>query len=305
MIFSSNRFLVADAAAAIRNGFGAVFGPVTNIMCWFHMKKCVEKRLNELQMGLTKTMKTEVLKDIERLQLAWSPDAFSKASLLLKKKWQDQGVSEAFLSYMEQWLTDLPTWYEGMAKRVPSTNNALEAFNNVIKKKATFRKRLPLGRFVNVLKESVRKWSTTMVFTDVPVITQKMWLDSYRFAKEGRDMEQGDSIDDKIPILCAAKGQKLTKKHKAGMNIKKWKSFDRFLEASNIYELSFVNNDNWHQSTCTCPSYFKLYLCKHIIGLAILKKLALVPRHIKSVKIGQKIKAGRPAKAKKALQRNY
>lgn len=47
---------MADSAAAIRNGFQAAFGPVIVIMCWFHMKKCVRKKINEIEMAINESV---------------------------------------------------------------------------------------------------------------------------------------------------------------------------------------------------------------------------------------------------------
>lgn len=255
-------------------------------------------------MGISEATRTQILTDISRLQLAWSPAVFSKAASLLKKKWESEGVAEPFLKYMEQWMITSTNWYEGVAVRVPSTNNALESFNNVIKKEATLRKKLPLGRFIKVITQSIQNWSERMDFQSIPSISQKLWLAAYRFAKEGVEMEESLSDDGYINVLCPASGQSLTKKNKAALKYRNWKTYDRFLDSFHIYMVSFRNDDEWLSSTCTCPSFFKKYLCKHIVGMAILKKLAHVPAHIKSIKIGQKVKPGRPAKAKKALQRN-
>lgn len=119
-----------------------------------------------------------------------------RPSCPVEKKWQEQGMNENFLSYMEQWLTELPNWYEAVAKRVPSTNNALESVNNIIT--SSFRKFAAIGKIIirPFLKETVNKWSEEILFKDVPVITQTLWLSSYRFAKEGRYMELGACIND-------------------------------------------------------------------------------------------------------------
>lgn len=144
-----------------------------------------------------------------------------RPSCPVEKKWQEQF-----------WLTELANWYEAVAKRVLSTNNAMESVKNIIT--SSFRKFAAIGKIIRrFLKETVNKWSDEILFKDVPVITQTLWLSSYRFAKEGRYMEFGACIND----TSAAK------KNKSGMNIKKWRSFDRFLGAINVYELSLVNND--------------------------------------------------------------
>ena len=56
--------------------------------------------------------------------------------------------------------------------------------------------------------------------------------------------------------------------------------------------------------TCTCPSYYKTYLCKHIIGIAIhLKASTKIDIPIQAKNIGSNRKKGRPALAKAALIR--
>lgn len=71
------------------------------------MVKCVRKRIKEAEMGINEPMRTKIPTDISRLQLAWSPAAFAKAAAL---EWENKGVTESFLCYMEQWLTTSTNW---------------------------------------------------------------------------------------------------------------------------------------------------------------------------------------------------
>ena len=51
-----------------------------------------------------------------------------------------------------------------------------------------------------------------------------------------------------------------------------------------------------------CPAFFKNYICKHAVGMAIrLKYCKPPPAAAKTVPIGEKRKRGTPAKAKLAL----
>jgi len=50
-----------------------------------------------------------------------------------------------------------------------------------------------------------------------------------------------------------------------------------------------------------CPAFFKNYICKHAVGMAIRLKYCKPPAAAKTVPIGEKRKRGRPAKAKPAL----
>ena len=75
-----------------------------------------------------------------------------------------------------------------------------------------------------------------------------------------------------------------------------------YLAISSILCVCIPNNaEEWRKTTCTCPSFFKNYICKHIIGISIRLKYCKVPPEAKNVKIGTKRKRGRPSKARKAL----
>ncbi len=50
-------------------------------------------------------------------------------------------------------------WYEGLAIRVPSSNNALESTNKSIKVVYTLRERTGLGHFLSKLVEIVQGWT--------------------------------------------------------------------------------------------------------------------------------------------------
>ena len=55
--------------------------------------------------------------------------------------------------------------------------------------------------------------------------------------------------------------------------------------------------------TCTCPLYYKQYICKHLIGLAVNLTLATAPLAAKTVPLGKKRRPGRPAICMLALLR--
>ena len=51
--------------------------------------------------------------------------------------------------------------------------------------------------------------------------------------------------------------------------------------------------EKWMEGNCTCPAFFKQYLCRHIIGMSIRLKYAKPPPAAKTVPIGEKRKRGR------------
>jgi SWIM zinc finger len=82
---------------------------------------------------------------------------------------------------------------------------------------------------------------------------------------------------------------------------KSWKTFDTYVSGmSRLWLVTFHAND-WYRSTCTCGTFQKNYICKHIIGLAVKFKVFELRPEAKCIPLCMKRKRGRPGKAKKAL----
>jgi predicted nucleic acid-binding Zn finger protein len=83
----------------------------------------------------------------------------------------------------------------------------------------------------------------------------------------------------------------------------RWNTFDQFKRRNFAVWIVTLpkDDDNWKNGKCTCPGFFKKYICKHIIGLSIRLKYVRPPATAKQVPIGQKRKRGRPKQATKAL----
>jgi hypothetical protein len=62
-------------------------------------------------------------------------------------------------------------------------------------------------------------------------------------------------------------------------------------------------NQNLLLSTCTCVYYFKNYICKHILTVAVTKKLLIVPVRFIDKVIGCKPKRGPKKKARSAFEK--
>ena len=92
----------------------------------------------KIDLLVEKSMRHEIIDEIDALQLSSSKEVFDKALPLFVKKWLQKKQTE-FVAYMKlQWFTTHQYWKEGVAHHTPSTNNALESFNLVIKKKKNF-----------------------------------------------------------------------------------------------------------------------------------------------------------------------
>ena len=296
--------LIADGSDAIRNGFEAVFGEKYTVMCWAHMRRKVVKKIEAM---VEKMDQEDLIEDVEALQLAQSEQIFTKASILFIKKWKKK--QPTFVEYFEnEWLASHNGWYEGIQHLTPSTNNALEATNRVIKDENTFRERLPLARFKVLTFEIVEKWSklyerNLKQFYDKPTVTLDIWTKSYQWVKLNKSIIS-NKLDNVIECYVPA-GEELNISKNAIdiMKKMKWYSFDQYkIKAFNIWRVILpTDGTKWLDSQCNCPGFFKKFICKHIVGLAIRLNYCKPPPAAKNVKIGEKRRRGRPSKAKKAL----
>lgn len=235
------------------------------------------------------------------LQLSRNPSQFDEASDLLMDKWQQ--ISVELVNFFEnEWLHQNRNWYEGFSKRTPSQNNALESRNNVIKNEQTLRERLDLSQFRVVLLGMVHQWSTEYVNGlnemnfDAPKIELKHWTAGYNFARSNFNITSNE-IEDKI-VYTISLNDKITPDHE-------WNSFKEFKETEfSFVHTSFdnpVTSENWQNGDCDCPDFFKLFVCEHLIGIALGLKVISAPVEAKTIPIGQKRKRGRPQKSKTAL----
>lgn len=184
--------LVADGSEAIRNAFLSVFGDDHNmVMCWSHMRKRVQKKLHSIE---DKNLYDAIMDDIDTLQLSNNEKTFEVATKLFLKKWKSE---EKFLQYFSsEWLESKNDWYEGLQMYIPSTNNALEATNRVIKDEDTIRERLVLSRFTVVVFSIVKKWLkernparvNSKQFEHQPSMTLSQWTNGYNWVKLNKEV---------------------------------------------------------------------------------------------------------------------
>jgi len=67
-------------------------------------------------------------------------------------------------------------------------------------------------------------------------------------------------------------------------------SFDTYKSVYfNMWCVYLANNaGEWRSATCTCPSFLKNYICKHIIGISIRLKYCKAPPEAENIAIGTK-----------------
>lgn len=298
--------LISDAADAIRNAFDSIFGEDSEkVMCWAHMRRCVDHRLNLVEEEDRKA----IMDDIDSIQLSCNPDVFEYSVKLFKKKWQKY---EEFLKYFDnEWLTDKSSWYEGYALKCPSTNNALERLNLGLKTHETFRERLPLSRFCNLALKIVSNWSRDRqessldpkIYKSEPTIDLTTWTAAYNWLKFNKNILSKSEVDKTIFYVPASDTISVTDKMIERYYKRNFKSFDTFKDAqTSIWVVEMpMDSNKWKEATCTCPVNLKTFICKHVVGIACRLKFCKIPPNAKDVAVGEKRKRGRVPKATKAL----
>lgn len=100
---------------------------------------------------------------------------------------------------------------------------------------------------------------------------------------------------------------KITKEHVEKFKSQTFKKFDTFAEkAFAIHQITFKqNSQKWAtDSLCTCQSFSKDFICKHVVGIAYRIGILNAPDQVSNAAegpISAKNKRGRPRKATKAL----
>lgn len=301
------KIVVADGAKAISNAFFEVFPDAEmNIMCYAHVIRNCRKRpfTSQHNKGL-------ILEDIRYMHLAPNREKFDMMSILFLKKWKN--IEKNFTEYFKkEWLGDHSNWFEGAAEFVPSHNNGVESHNSNIKRNYTMRKRLPLNQFFDAVNEMVLAASKKLSngdrqITSEPTISKQILMRGVELEVKGmknfKAKDQGEK--DAIAFLVPSEGCATpTRNHYKYLEQKQWVSFDEYIQqAFNQFYLVHLSKSNWKcSSTCSCPSFFKQNICKHVIALPIRENLYKVPSSLNPQTLANhKKKPGRPPSAAKAL----
>lgn len=232
-------------------------------------------------------------------------------SALFCAKWEP--MERHFVEYFgKQWLGAHSNWFEGAANYTPSTNNALESHNAVIKRKVTFRKRLPLNQFLIAMKDMTEDISTQLskgkrVIEEEPTMTKDMWRKAAEMHQTHfKSFKAKGSTDDKSTYVVPSSQcdiDNANEKCYKSLTRREWQSFDEYIDFGfHQFWITTVSMTDWKiSSTCSCPCFFKQYMCKHVMALAVKEKLVELPVFSNPVPLAKKRKPGAISKAKKAL----
>lgn len=296
--------LVYNATKEIQDAFIESYGVDAKVrICWNYAKRKMESSIGGSCL-INKVTQKAILADLESLHATTCPNIFKAASIAFLQKYQDQ---QRFVVYFkEHWLLQNKNWYLGSTPDTPPTNNALETFNKAIKNSNTLQERLPLTRFFVAVTEIVSQWSTKYVlypavnaFVKSPTITLKDWTSSYQWMNVAKDIVELRKDENFTYYEIPAGEAFICKKFE-----KHWETFDEFkVQHFSKWQISLpLNTEEWKLGgKCDCPTFYKIYMCKHIIGLALRLKHTVLPVGVKNILMGEKRKRGRPSKSKQAL----
>lgn len=305
------KILIADGADQILNAFNKVFEDSAElvIMCFAHVIRNVRKRP-----FASKNSKQLIVDDIRKLQLSQNRTEFEMCSKLFIEKWK--GLEPNFVDYFKrEWLGSHCNWYEGAADYTPSTNNALESHNAIIKRLITFRRRLPLNEFLAAMIGMAQDISTQFtkgqrnvatepqITRDTMVRAAEMECNGFQ-AFKAVAKETGRRFFVLPSEKCPEEQSSLSYyKH---LKNRQWASFDEFLlYGYQMFWLVYVPSEQWKtNSTCTCPFFFKQHMCKHIVAIALKEGLCECPQMANPMLIAPKRKPGRTKNATTALMRS-
>lgn len=276
--------LISDAADAIRNAFYRIFpNATTDIMCFAHVLRNIEKKK-----FTSNNNKQLIIADIMLLQQAPDKTNFLLMSKLFCEKWRR--IESKFIQYFEkQWLGVHANWYEGAAVYTPSTNNAQEAVNGIIKKKVTLRKRLPMNQFMMSMAKLIGEYSVELdngsrEFSNKPSIASSMWEDGILMVQNAFNLFKLKTVaaypDHQSFTVPSSKCSNPTVSYFKTLINASWKSFDEFIKHGfqQFYVVHLKPTDDWMcESTCTCTYFMKQYICKHIIAAALKQKVTDCP----------------------------
>lgn len=175
---------------------------------------------------------------------------------------------------------------------------------------------MPFGQFSVTVMKMAKELSMEYIeekrtIKHEPTITTPMWKVAAIWAQDNKIATLKISDDDSRMVFYAPSTKWLESGKPFDLpSVEKlqqieWKTLDQYKEYGHcmFYEVNVAKSkEEWHLvSQCECPDFFKKSICKHIIGIALRRKIAILPKTAIPTALSQKKPSGRPAKSKKAL----
>lgn len=129
---------------------------------------------------------------------------FEKGVELFLNKWKP--THRAFCDYFQKvWLRKNFSRFERYQVLIPSTNNALESFNNVIKRKYTTRRRLNIvkfnGQVFKLFKDMSSSYEENRTYAINSTIPTEAWTMAISWAKDKKLNHILGEMDEGIQLI--------------------------------------------------------------------------------------------------------
>ena len=160
---------MGDGAREITKAGEEVFGSDgVRLMCWPHTYRNIVSRMAALR-NTNRKLQQELLDDIQNMQWSvHSEETFLVVFDLLEAKYVqgnhpagELALLQDFFEYFRiQWGPEshVGNWYEGANPWAFSNNQGIEGLNKAIKKDHTFKRRCPLGTFMDIVSRMVLEY---------------------------------------------------------------------------------------------------------------------------------------------------
>ncbi len=141
---------VAISVNIYRDALISIYPNIETLMCYFHVVNCCKKNLRSHQAPTQKV----IIDEIYNLHSSVSQQEFEGRYREVSARWRNE-VPEFARYFHTQWfLGNFNDWQiYCSAPGVASTNNALESFNNIIKRCYTLNARHSLSALVDLFME--------------------------------------------------------------------------------------------------------------------------------------------------------
>ena len=308
-------------------------------MCWSHVHRAIVPQLRHLS-SLSKDTAKALLSDIEDIQWSANNSTFKNLVRMLEEKYLkssnntaeiSSAIQHFFIYFRSVWVDGAENnWFEGSNPFASSNNQGIEGKNRDIKGSHTFRKRMPLGSFFDVMLRMVHEWSLednsllgserkSVLFSKPDGL--KMRSNSYQWFIDHRSNNnyaeiklQGKKLQTLLPNVTSIWAVPSTNTKLSELPLKELaktrlstrfdstsKNFDEFMKIRNSCHLVEQIGDEFF---CDCYVGSKARLYKHAVGLMFKTGVLEITANVRSKPLGQKRKHGRPKKLPACLVRS-
>lgn len=143
--------------------------------------------------------------------------------------------------------------------------------------------------------------------TDKPELKLKQWTGAAHWLSDAQYLnhnENGTTAEFYVKSSTMSNEFPFDIKNVEKLRDNNFKTFDQYKkDRHGAFWTVQLNKTDWMNSLCDCPAFRKIYMCKHVIGIALRRKCCKLPRKAIAVPLAKKPQRGRKPQATKALEK--